>query len=142
MKPASFRLSAILAASMALAAGVVAPQAQATATDINPGPQIRTVAGTLGEGDTTLGQGEFADIYRFQGRRGQSVGFGLVSGDFDAYLVMIGPDDFSAENDDIEAGTTNAYLEVTLPADGQYGVLATSLNGGETGAYELHFLAP
>lgn len=142
MKPASFRLSAVLAAALALAAGVVAPQAQMTAIDISPGPQIQTASGTLAQGDTTLAQGEFADIYRFQGRAGQVIGLGMVSSDFDAYLVMIGPNDFSTENDDMEAGTTNAYLEVTLPADGQYGIITTSLNGGETGAYTLHYLAP
>lgn len=142
MKPASFRLSAVLAAATALTAGIVAPQAQATAIDISPGPEILIESGTLADGDATLGQGEYVDIYRFQGRAGQVIGLGLISRDFDAYLVMIGPNDFSVENDDMQAGTTNAYLEVTLPADGNYGVLATSLNGGETGAYELHYLAP
>ncbi len=72
----------------------------------------------------TIGLGEYAAIRCFQGRRGQTVGFGPGSGQFDADAVMIGPDDF---------GATSAGLPVTLRADGSHGILATSLNGGETG---------
>lgn len=72
----------------------------------------------------TIGQGEYAAIRCFQRRRGQTIGFGLGTGQFDGYPVMIGPDD---------VGATNAGLQVTLRADGSHGIPATSLNSGETG---------
>lgn len=95
-------------------------------------------SGTLQSGDAQLRSGEFVDAYTFTGRRGQGVDIRLASDAFDPYLMIAGPGDFSAWNDDDnEAGGKNARLSLTLPADGAYTIRATSYESGESGAYRL-----
>ena len=93
--------------------------------------------GELAAGDTTLNDGEYVDIFTFQGRAGDPFDVTLSSSQFDAYLVLAGPNDFVDQNDDDAAGgTTNARLTTTLPSDGEYTLAFTSLSGGETGRYQ------
>jgi len=95
-------------------------------------------AGILQSGDAQLRSGEFVDAYTFTGRRGQGVDIRLVSDAFDPYVMIAGPNEFSAWNDDdTEAGGKNARLSLTLPADGAYTIRATSYESGESGAYRL-----
>ncbi len=97
-----------------------------------------SLTGRLQTGDGQLRSGEFIDSYTFNGRRGQTVDVRLTSTDFDPYVMIAGPDNFSEENDDdVEEGAKNARLIVTLPADGAYTIRATSFQSGETGAYRL-----
>lgn len=114
----------------------------------NRGPATPAVAitvggsanGTLAQGDSTLGSGEFYDSYTFQGRRGQAVDIRLTSTAFDPYVLITGPNNFKQENDDDAQGganNKNSRILVTLPADGAYRVMATSYQRGETGAYRL-----
>ena len=98
----------------------------------------RPMAGRLENGDGQLRSGEFVDAYSFQGTRGQRLELRLNSTEFDPYVQINGPGNFSQYNDDdVDGGTSNAHLVVTLPADGQYTVMATSYRPGETGAYQL-----
>jgi hypothetical protein len=66
-----------------------------------------------------------------------------TSGTLDPTLYLIGPQgDQIAENDDAVAGeNTNALISnLTLPADGQYIIIATHFGaryGGTTGTYSL-----
>ena len=100
-----------------------------------------TVSGDLRQGDEQLDSGEFVDTYSFQGRAGDRVSLSMLSSDFDPYLLINGPGDFSEENDDASGGDTSAGLEVRLPASGTYRVLATSYEAGERGRYSLSFNA-
>lgn len=98
----------------------------------------QSMNGRLAQGDQTLSSGEFVDMYTFTGRRGQQVDITLTSSDFDPYIGLRGPGDFSAFNDDdIEGGSTNSRLIATLPTDGVYTIQATSYAAGESGAYRL-----
>lgn len=114
----------------------------------NRGPAAPAVAiavggsanGSLAQGDSTLGSGEFYDTYTFQGRRGQAVDIRLTSTAFDPYVLITGPNNFKQENDDDAQGganNKNSRILVTLPADGAYRVIATSYQRGESGAYRL-----
>lgn len=98
-----------------------------------------TVSGDLRQGDEQLDSGEFVDTYSFQGRAGDRVSLSMTSGEFDPYLLINGPGDFSEENDDREDGDTGAGLDVRLPATGTYRVMATSYESGERGRYSLAF---
>lgn len=103
-----------------------------------------TTNGALGSGDSTLRSGEFYDSYTFQGRRGQAVDIRLTSTAFDPYVMISGPNNFSAYNDDDADGgqnNKNSRLLLTLPADGAYRVQATSYQSGESGAYRLSVAA-
>lgn len=93
--------------------------------------------GRLQTGDRQLPTGEYVNFYTLSGRRGQQIDLRLTSSDFDPYVQISGPNNFSAFNDDDDAGGKNSRLVVTLPADGAYTVAVTSYQAGESGAYQL-----
>ncbi|WP_339929691.1 caspase family protein [uncultured Brevundimonas sp.] len=92
--------------------------------------------GWLTPTDSRLESGEYINTFVFDGRRGQRLDLRLTSGDFDPYLAISGPNEFSAFNDDADGGT-DSRLRVTLPADGPYRITATSYAAGEMGPYQL-----
>jgi hypothetical protein len=102
----------------------------------------QTLEGRLGAGDRQLDSGEYINSYVLRGRRGQTLDLRLTSTAFDPYVAISGPGDFSAFNDDDPAVTDgrNSRLVVTLPADGDYRITATSYASGEQGGYRLAVL--
>lgn len=99
----------------------------------------QTLSGSLSGDAPTLRSGEYMRTYALRGRAGDRVELRLRSSGFDPYVFITGPGDFSAANDDDESGQdgTNSRLIVTLPADGEYQVVATSYEPGETGDFVL-----
>lgn len=99
----------------------------------------QTVSGRLDSGNQTLRSGEYMTVYTLNGRAGDHIELTLRSDQFDPYLFVQGPGDFAVANDDDETGEdgVNSRLVLTLPADGEYQVVATSYAPGETGAYRL-----
>ena len=118
-------------AALALLAGSAIAQQR-----LQPGAPV---SGDLRQGDQQLSSGEFLDVYEFQGRAGDQVSLRLRSEDFDAYLMVNGPGDFSEENDDGSDGDTSSVMNLRLPASGTYRVMATSYEPGESGRYTLDF---
>ena len=102
----------------------------------------QTVDGRLGAGDRQLDSGEYINSYVLRGRRGQALDLRMTSSAFDPYVAISGPDGFSAFNDDDPAVNDgrNSRLVVTLPADGDYRITATSYASGEQGGYQLAVL--
>ena len=99
-----------------------------------------TVDGTLAEGDTRLGSGEFTDRYRFTARRGQRIRAEVTAGKFDTYLMLRRPDGSQDDNDDTSvdgATSTNSRIDTVLAEDGEYVLVVTSYRPGETGEYRL-----
>lgn len=96
------------------------------------------VSGRLAAGDGTLAEGEFADLYMFEITDADYLFAELVSGDFDAYLLLMAPDgSVVIEVDDASASDRNAYLDTPLPGPGIYRLFVTSAFPGETGDYML-----
>lgn len=93
-------------------------------------------SGRLDQQDSMLSSGEYYESHTFTGREGDVVSVAVSSDDFDTYLMLIGPDGSQSENDD-SRGSTDSYLERVLEADGEYEVLVTSYEAGETGSYRL-----
>jgi hypothetical protein len=118
-----------------------APVAVATTSTLTLG---QTVGGRLDDGAPTLRSGEFVTSYALRGRAGEQIELRMRSADFDSYLFMTGPGEFSATNDDDDSGEdgVNSRLIVTLPADGEYQVYATSFEPGERGDYALSAARP
>lgn len=119
--------------------GAARPQAvQATpgATAISVG---ETRDGRLGQGARTLSSGEYVNTFSLRGRRGQQLDLRLSSTEFDPYLQITGPNGFSAYNDDDAdaSDSRDSRLIVTLPADGDYEIGATSYEAGESGRYRF-----
>ena len=93
---------------------------------------------SLGTGDQRQKDGQYLDTYVFQGAAGDDVRIHLV-GAFDTVLMLFDSNgDLVAENDDYEVGTLgySAIVEV-LQSTGEYRVMVTSYEVGETGDYTL-----
>ena len=101
------------------------------------------VEGSLEEGDRTytdLAQqiNTYADYYFIVGKAGETVTIEMTSDQFDTYLVL--RDRHGKElavNDDISPETSTARIEVTLPEEGKYTVIARSSESGESGNYKI-----
>jgi len=116
-----------------------------------------TVTDRLDAGDNTLYDGSYFQAYSFEGSEGEHVTIAVSSNDFDAYLMLLGPQgDFIDHSDNTEGigslqlpnGTslpqadpsrdsTDAFLIITLPSTGTYQVTANTRNAGETGEYTV-----
>lgn len=105
------------------------------ATPAGMGPQ--THRGELSQGDETLESGEYADPYTFQGVAGGRARIELRSNAFDTYLFVVAPDSTQEDNDDASQGETTRSLVELQTVAGQYRVIVTSYESGETGSYEL-----
>lgn len=99
----------------------------------------QTLRGTLEAGDEKLSDDSYADIWVYQGRKGETLTMIQRSTAHDAYLTA-GPVSNGrwvwSESNNNDAGGTDARLVVTLKADGEYWVRPNALNKG-LGAYTL-----
>ncbi|MDP3377438.1 MAG: PPC domain-containing protein, partial [Brevundimonas sp.] len=113
----------------------VASTSRSTST-LRPG---QAVTGRLDVGSDTLRSGEYMSVYTLNGQAGDHVEITLRSDQFDPYLFVQGPGEFAVANDDDDTGEdgVNSRLILTLPASGEYQVVATSYAPGETGTYRL-----
>lgn len=100
--------------------------------------------GTLEMGDRIAYQdGSLYDEYEIDGTEGQQVQIHLESHEFDPYLVLIGPNGtILAQNDDVTPDNYNAFLELVLPSDGIYRVVANGFDHHSQGHYRLLVLTP
>lgn len=93
-------------------------------------------AGTLGADDYALPGGQHVQAWELKGRAGEGLVLELLSEEFDAYLYLMGPGLAEAVTDDDGAQGCSARLDVVLPADGPYLVVASSISG-EGGTFTL-----
>jgi hypothetical protein len=105
-----------------------------SAGELELGSQLE---GALTEGDTRLSTGELYDGLTFTASAGTSVTILLNSPDFDAYLVLSGPDGYAVENDDSPGRGINSRIDAVLPHDGVYTIAATSYSASHRGTYVL-----
>jgi hypothetical protein len=95
-------------------------------------------AGMLGPGDAQLGSGEYYDRVVFDGVAGDEVLIELASTAFDAYLVVLDPNErVLYEEDDTPGLGLDVRATVRLPVSGRYTVVVTSARALETGPYRL-----
>ena len=100
-------------------------------------PRGVEVEGAIGPGDDVLGTGAFGQGWGFEGRAGEDVAFELISDVFDALLYLMGPGLSSPLVDDDGAGNRNSRIEVTLPEDGLYTLVVSTLYVGSEGDFRL-----
>ena len=115
----------------------VKPQADLLPVDVNAAWPVQFGVPALG----TLTNRDFQHAYYFEGRAGDTVRITMRedSSELDAYLVLmtVGGERL-AENDD--AAGTDAAIEIALPADGVYIIVATRFleaEGFSSGDYAL-----
>ena len=94
--------------------------------------------GTLMAGDEQLTSGEYYDTYSFPVQAGQTIIVDLVSDEVDPYIILKAPDDEQYENDDYEGSTTHSRVVETATVSGNWDILVTTYEPGETGAYLVH----
>jgi len=96
-------------------------------------------AGVLTARSPTLEQdGSRYEEFFFNGTAGQRVLIVLNSGEFDPYLILFGPDnELIEQNDDLSPDSLAAGIALTLPATGQYRVLANSYDAAGSGRFTL-----
>lgn len=112
--------------------------AQAPERPLAPLEVGQAIAGELTPNDTQRRSGKYEDGFLLTGRRGERIELRLGSSEFDAYLLVTGPEAYAVSNDDEGEGqSTDSRLILELPADGTYRVAATSFRPGATGSYRL-----
>ncbi len=100
-------------------------------------------SGQLSSDDVVLDDGSYVDVYGVELSAGDQLTVDMMSSGFDTYLVVLGPREGNAfENDDFEGSTAHSRLSMTASEPGAYAILATSFMPGATGAYTLTVEAP
>jgi hypothetical protein len=120
-------------------------QAQTRPAETRSGEQtLLQVEGVLAEGSLVLPQdGSLYNEHTFEGRAGQSVAIDLESDEFDTFLILLDPEEQVVEqHDDVSQGNLNSTLNVTLPVDGTYTVIANGFDSSSRGRYRLTVRTP
>lgn len=99
----------------------------------------RPVEGALASDDQRLKDGRYGDTHVFQGTAGDRMTVDLRSaGGFDPVVMLFAPaGDLVAQNDDYEGSLDHSRIQVELESTGEYRVVVTSYEAGETGSYAL-----
>lgn len=105
---------------------------------------ILEARGTLEVGDYVVYQdGSLYDEYELDGIGGQHVRIRLESLEFDPYLVLLDPNgNILAQNDDMAPNNYDALLDLVLPMDGTYRVVANGFDRHSRGQYQLTISTP
>ena len=94
--------------------------------------------GVLEPGDEIAGDGPYQDRWTVEARAGQRLRAELSSTDFDAYLVLLGPDGRQLAFDDDGGQNNDAAIGWRATEAGRYTLLASSFRDEpQTGAYRL-----
>lgn len=93
--------------------------------------------GQLNESSSMLEDERFYDVHFLEGIAGERLTIDLTSGDFDAYLELVGPDGRVVAINDNDGVGLNARVMIELPITGTYQIIATSHTAAEEGDYSL-----
>ena len=96
-----------------------------------------TSDGRLSLADCQVSDGSFIDFWSVTMPATGTYVFTETSTVFDSYLLLLTPDlHVIAQNDDVQAGTSNSRIKAILPAS-NFLIGANSFNARETGAYTV-----
>jgi hypothetical protein len=133
--------------ALAVSAGTARAQAGApTPTDTTiPLPQEivvvqsgQTRIGLLEQGDWTMGDGTWADVWYVVGQAGQRVTIELRSRQFDAYLQLLDPAGIKLQEDDDGLGHGDAKIVYTFRDSGRFQIVVNNYSDEPaTGRYLL-----
>ena len=93
--------------------------------------------GELSELDEQLFDESFAQAWALDLPRGETVTVDLLSDQFDAFLIIVGPGIAEPLTDDDGAGACDARIAFKASEGGSYTVLANSARPGEVGTFRL-----
>lgn len=95
-----------------------------------------TADGALADGDSEE-DGQYTDLFTFDGEAGEEVVIELETDDFDPLLRLRLPNGEELQNDDWDDRLDLSRIELRLPESGRFRVAATSYAEEETGDYRL-----
>lgn len=95
------------------------------------------VDGVLSTDDPLTADGRHGQAWALEGSAGEIYVIDLISDDFDAFLYFAGPGLSEPLTDDDGAGDLNSRIRVTLPQNGTYRIVASALDGGASGSFQL-----
>ena len=123
--------------------GITLPQPTVTGGIVPPG-QVASIAfgqmmqGRLEQGDQTMNDGTYADVWTFQGTGGQTVTIDLQSSEFDTYAQLLNASGDRLAEDDDSAGNLNSRITFALPASGQYQIVVNNFGDSRrSGVYTI-----
>lgn len=90
----------------------------------------------------TVQDGRPAEAWSLEGRAGDRISVVVESASFDAFVYLMGPGIEGVLSDDDGAGDLNSRLDATLPEDGPYTVVASSITPDANGAYTIRVEEP
>ena len=98
----------------------------------------RAVSGSLSLSDAVWDDGSHYDVWSLTARAaGERVVIDMESDDLDAYLRVLRHDGTAVATNDDGGSGSNARLEFQAPSAGDYLIIATSYEAGESGSYRL-----
>lgn len=96
------------------------------------------VKGKLDEESNVLpSDNSYFNAYTFEGDAGQRVIIEMDSEEFNSYLILLSPEGDNVAQAGTDTGATDSRIEITLPSEGIYTILANTYSAGETGEYTL-----
>jgi hypothetical protein len=95
------------------------------------------IQGTLGSGDHTLPNGEWADRYSVSLQAGRTFVVNMGSSDIDTYIVLQSPSGATEGNDDCDGNRSLSCVGFVVPESGTWTIYATSYQGNDDGSYQL-----
>ncbi len=93
--------------------------------------------GILTSSDAVIVDGRHGQAWALEGVEGETYTIDLMSEDLDPYLYIVGPGMPGPRTNDDGGEGFNARITVTLPEDGTYRVIASSLSASRMGPYTL-----
>ncbi len=100
-----------------------------------------TVSGWLTESDPIVDDGRYGQAWALAGSAGEVYTIDLMSDEFDSYLYFTGPGFLNPESNDDGGDGLNSRLTLTLPEDGMYRIIVSSLSTSSLGEFTLRVMA-
>jgi hypothetical protein len=100
-------------------------------------PYGETVAGVLAPDGDTLTDGSYYRQYALMGNEGDVLSISVLSGDFNATVLLLDAIDNVIASDDNGGGDCNSHMTTALPAAGRYFVIARGSARHEIGNFTL-----
>ncbi|MEO0458214.1 MAG: hypothetical protein AAF152_16760 [Cyanobacteria bacterium P01_A01_bin.114] len=96
-----------------------------------------TLTAELTRRDRRLPDGSYAKLHPLNGIAGQQVTIDVISNDFDAFVLLVGPNERVIGQDDDSGEGRHARLTSILTITGTYQIVVNTARPGEIGRYTL-----
>ncbi|MEM9273594.1 MAG: AAA-like domain-containing protein, partial [Cyanobacteria bacterium P01_F01_bin.143] len=101
-------------------------------------PLVRVVDASLDENHEVVeSENKLVDVYPIVGTAGQEIEISMESEDFDTYLILENSEKERIKEDDDGGDGSNSFMNVILPEDGNYKIIATTYETNASGEYQI-----